>query len=116
MKKKQTFSEENFELGEKDPVFEKASLDYPADDRMYNSIRKNLDNGQINHPARIQVTVQKGKVILEGYVETKNEKLLAETLIEGLVGVKRVENKLILMDGPISGPSEVTIKDLGVDV
>ncbi len=108
--------DESFELGEKDPVFEKTLLDYSADDRIYNSIRENLDNGQINHSARIQVTFQKGKVLLEGYVETKKEKLLAETLIEDLVGVKGVENKLMLMDGPISGPSEVTIKDLGVDL
>lgn len=122
------FKEEQFEIGERDANLKSLSPEtpddrgkgpknyHPSDNKIYERVCDTLSKSQIFDATHIQVTVKGGSILLEGEVETKNDKLMAESLIEALPGVKQVKNKLQLLDGPISGPSEVTIKDLGLGI
>lgn len=64
----------------------------------------------------ISTEVKDGKVTLSGSVESKVEKALAEELVEGLDGVKSVDNRLTVKSGDDddSGSWTASVKDTKV--
>lgn len=65
-----------------------------SDERIKEEICERLTwHGQIN-ASKIEIDVKEGEVTLRGQVERKNEKRLAEDVVEKIDGVKDVQNQL----------------------
>lgn len=87
-----------------------------SDDRIYEEVCETLmNNGEVD-ATNIGVKVEQGIVYLNGKVESRQTKKLAEFIIEDLPGVQDVRNELIVIraEKQISGPDAVTKKDLGI--
>ncbi len=68
----------------------------PADDRIYDEVRRRLANDPDVKGAGFDVTVKAGAVILRGRVHTDKAKDKAEKLTKKVKGVTRVDNQLKL--------------------
>lgn len=67
-----------------------------------------LFNGNLNS-FKINTDVKDGKVVLTGNVESSVDKKLAEELVEGIEGVRDVDNELtVLTKGDMSGDKTVS--------
>jgi hypothetical protein len=65
-----------------------------ADDRVLEDANQALERHPEIDASEIEVTCQKGEIVLRGTVEDRNAKRLAEQCIEDLPGVKDVRNEL----------------------
>jgi osmotically-inducible protein OsmY len=65
-----------------------------TDERIYEDINERLTLARAIDATDIEVAVNSGKVVLEGFVATRTMKQLAETLAKRTLGVKSVVNQL----------------------
>jgi hypothetical protein len=66
-----------------------------SDERIKEAVSDRLSEGYLD-ASEIEVTVTNGEVTLVGFVPDKNSRRWAEDLVEGVSGVKDVENRLKL--------------------
>ena len=66
----------------------------PADDKIYDDVRRRLANDAEVKGAGIDVTVTGGKVVLKGRVSSEKAKAKATTLCKKAKGVVSVDNQL----------------------
>lgn len=66
-----------------------------SDPRIHEDVCERLSDGHLD-ASDIEVAVQDGEVTLEGTVETKQDKRLAEDLAHGVRGVHDVHNRIAL--------------------
>jgi osmotically-inducible protein OsmY len=64
-----------------------------SDERIREDICDQLMHGHVD-PRSIHVRVERGEVTLEGQVETRRDKYLVEDLVESVLGVRDVDNRL----------------------
>ena len=86
------YKEGQFEIGERDPNIRsitpeipdyrgKGPKNYnPSDNKIYESVCATLTKSQILDATHINVTVKGGTILLEGEVETKNDKLFSSSM------------------------------------
>lgn len=87
-----------------------------SDDRLYGEVCDALMRDKNVDASTIGVKVQSGVVYLSGKVKSRQIKKEAESVVEGLPGVRDVRNELtILKSEDIGrGPDAATKKDLGI--
>ncbi|MCJ7817973.1 MAG: BON domain-containing protein, partial [Candidatus Thorarchaeota archaeon] len=68
-----------------------------TDSQIETSIKKQLEWNDSTSKENIQVTVKKGEVILEGYVDAYWKAFRARTLASDVIGVVDIENKLTVV-------------------
>jgi osmotically-inducible protein OsmY len=66
------------------------------DDALEEEIAERLSLDDRIDESQITVTVHSGVVELDGSVETREEQLIAEQIVEGVSGIRIVRNKLVL--------------------
>lgn len=82
------FRPSRFEVGRFDGVKQR------RDERIREEVCERLMFSHSVDPGELEVNVSEGLVTLDGIVEDRDQKRLAEELIEDLPGVKRVHNHL----------------------
>lgn len=88
-----------------------------SDDRIYEEVCETLMRSPDVDASTIGVRVHEGTVLLEGKVEDRHSKRMAEYVIEDLPGVLDVRNEIRvgrLTDEDLRGPDAAAKKDLGV--
>ena len=88
-----------------------------SDDRIYEEVCETLMKNRDVDASNIGVKVETGVVYLSGKVTSRNEKKMAETIIEDLPGVQDVRNELMVFKGDErhEGPNASLKKDLGIN-
>jgi len=76
-----------------------------SDDRIEEEIAQRLAHGYLD-ASDIEVIVKNGEVTLQGTVATKDDRRLAEDLIEGCFGMKEVDNRLKVLRGRMSSGAD----------
>lgn len=66
-------------------------------------------NARVPHE-RVQITVREGHVLLEGTVDWQYQKLAAERAVRHLVGVRHVENRIVVEGGEADGEIKTSIE------
>jgi osmotically-inducible protein OsmY len=69
-----------------------------SDDRIRDDVSDRLTDDPLVDASEIEVTVQNQEVTLTGTVSSRNERRLAEETVEGVSGVKYVQNNLRIRD------------------
>lgn len=69
-----------------------------SDERILEDINDRLSDDDQLDASEIEVKVEKGEVTLTGSVSDRNDKRLAEDLVESVSGVKNVENRIRFTD------------------
>jgi len=80
-----------------------------SDDRIREDVCERLTHHGHLDASAIRISVEDGEVTLEGTVESRRDKRLAEDAVEGLSGVKDVHNRLRI------GPPESAGEERGRD-
>lgn len=87
-----------------------------SDDRIYEEVCEVLLHSPDIDASKVGVKIRDGHVYLEGEVESRREKHLAEYLIEDLPGVLDIHNELKTMGRERrEGPAGAAKKDLGIN-
>lgn len=88
-----------------------------SDDRLYGDVSDALMRDKNVDASTIGVKVQNGVVYLSGKVKSRQIKKDAESVVEGLPGVKDVRNELTILKSEEigKGPAAATKKDLGIN-
>jgi hypothetical protein len=73
-----------------------------SDARIQEEVSEKLSHGFLD-ASDIEVTVQNGEVILQGTVETKADRRIAEDVIEEVSGVRDIDNRLKVKRGGSTG-------------
>ncbi len=76
-----------------------------SDDRIKEDINDRLTDHYALDASEIDIEVNGGEIILNGTVESRYEKRLAEDVVESVSGVKHVENRLRVSQGSSYGMS-----------
>jgi osmotically-inducible protein OsmY len=84
-----------------------------SDERIKEEVSDHLEQNGMIDASEIQVEVQNGVVTLQGSVESRQMKRMAEDLVENCPGVKDVHNHLRMArgDGDETGQGGRTTKD-----
>jgi hypothetical protein len=69
-----------------------------SDERIREDVCERLAHGHID-PSNVSVKVESGTVTLEGSVQSRNDKFHVEEVVEGVLGVKDVDNRLRVRRG-----------------
>lgn len=79
----------------------RTSIERPAgtDAQMFGQIRRALDNNP-TVPATVRVHVDHGVITLTGSVRNAAERLTAETVARGVMGVTRIVNEISVAQQP----------------
>jgi len=79
-----------------------------SDDRIREDVSDRLTDDPLVDASEIEVSVQNQEVTLTGTVASRNERRLAEESVEGVSGVKYVQNNLRIRDRHGSGSGSST--------
>jgi hypothetical protein len=87
-----------------------------SDNRVYEEVCETLLRSPDVDAHQVSVRVNEGTVVLEGWVDGRQAKKIAEYIIEDLPGVEDVRNELLIVrpQDYNNGPAAVTRKDLGI--
>jgi len=71
-----------------------------SDERIHEDICERLSEDPFIDPSEVSVSVQSGKVLLEGSIEDRPQKYRVEDIVDACRGVKEVQNRLTISQRP----------------
>lgn len=86
----------------------------PTDEDIVREVHNRLNWNQHLHPEKIEIISSDGKIILKGVVDSFWKKTLAESEAENVMGVKSIENKIVIVPSHKFTDQEIARRITGV--